>query len=104
MTPKKSIALTLLVPAAVALFAVAYADSNEDTSGSYKHLTTITIPSGLVGFDISWVDSQAGRYYLANRGNATVTPAVGPTIDVIDTEHNKFVYSIPLSTAGNGVV
>jgi len=101
MTPKKSIALTLLVPAAVALFAVAYADSNEDTSGSYKRLTTISIPD-LVGFDISWVDSASGRYYLADRGTGNTPPT--PRIDVIDTEHLKLLDPIPLSTAGNGVV
>jgi hypothetical protein len=72
----------------------------------YKQLTTITIPEGLVGFDISWVDSESGRYYLANRGNAKATPPVAPTIDVIDTEHDKFLFAIPLppAAAGNGVV
>src|SRR5215471_16427208 len=100
MAHKKSVALTLLVPAAVALFAVAYADSNEDTSGSYKRLTTISIPD-LVGFDISWVDSASGRYYLADRGTGNTPPT--PRIDVIDTEHNKLLAPIPLSTAGNGV-
>src|ERR1041385_346316 len=52
--------------------------------GPYKLLTTITTPGEeLVGFDISWVDSAAGRYYLANRGTGT-TPA-RPNITVIDT-------------------
>ena len=101
MTRKKTITLTLLVPASLALFAVAYADSNEDTPGPYKLLTTIGIPD-LVGFDISWVDSGRGQYYLADRGTGH-TPAT-PRIDVIDTEHLKLVDQIPLSTAGNGVV
>jgi len=56
----------------------------------------------LVGFDISWVDSEAGRYYLANRGTASTPPA--PSVSVIDTRHDKLLYAIPLSTAGNGVV
>ena len=101
MTRKKRIALTLLVPAALAVFAVAYADSNEDKLGPYKLLTTISIPD-LVGFDISWVESASGRYYLADRGTGNM-PAT-PRIDVIDTEHNKLLAPIPLSTAGNGVV
>jgi hypothetical protein len=101
MTHKKSIALTLSVPAALALFAVSYADSNEDTPGPYKLLTTISIPD-LVGFDISWVDSARSRYYLADRGTGHTPPT--PRIDVIDTEHNKLLDPIPLSTAGNGVV
>ena len=105
MKHKKMFAVPLLVLAVLALFAAAYADdSDKDKLGPYKLLTTITIPEGLVGFDISWVDSEAGRYYLANRGNATAVPPVGPTIDVIDTRHDKFLYSIPLSSAGNGVV
>jgi len=58
----------------------------------------------LNGFDISWVDSETGRYYLANRGDGTLTPPVGPSISVIDTRRNKFLYAIPLSNAGNGVV
>ncbi len=92
MKHKKMFAVPLLVLAVLALFAAAYADdSDKEKLGPYKLLTTITIPEGLVGFDISWVDSEAGRYYLANRGNATAVPPVGPTIDVIDTRHDKFL-------------
>src|SRR5262249_45816042 len=78
-------------------------DSEKNKPVSYKLLTTISIPN-LTGFDISWVDSEAGRYYLANRGNTTVTPPVGPNITVIDTEHVKLLDPIPLTTAPNGVV
>src|SRR5215831_5937890 len=101
MTTQKKIVLTLLVPTALAVFAVAYADSDEDKLGPYKLLTTIGIPD-LVGFDISWVDSASGRYYLADRGTGNTPPT--PRIDVIDTEHLKLLNPIPLSTAGNGVV
>jgi len=95
-------ALSVVALAALAVFAVAYAnDSNEDNVGPYKKLTTVSIPD-LVGFDISWVDSASGRYYLADRGTGN-SPAT-PRIDVIDTEHNKLVDQIPLHTAGNGVV
>src|SRR5262245_44645808 len=79
-------------------------DSKKDKLIPYKLLTTIEIPGGLIGFDISWVDSEAGRYYLADRGNATAMPPVPPRIDVIDTKHNKFLFSIPGFAGPNGVV
>ena len=105
MTQRKWITLFLLVPIALAVFVAAYADdSHQDKLSPYKLLTTIAIPDGLTGFDISWVDSRSARYYLADRGNAAATPPVPPRIDVIDTEHDTFLYQIPLSTAPNGVV
>jgi len=94
-----------LVVAVLALFTTARAaDSDKDKLGPYKLLNTVTIPEGLVGNDISWVDSETGRYYLANRGNAAAVPPVAPTVDVIDTKHNTFLFSIPLSSPGNGVL
>src|SRR5579871_1074515 len=62
---KKTIAI--LAPIAVLVtLAVAFADdSNKNHLTPYKLLTTIPIPGGLTGFDISWVDSGASRYYLA---------------------------------------
>ena len=105
MTQTKRIALALSLPAAIILFAAAYADDSHGHKGAnYKLLTTIAIPDGLAGFDISWVDSKDARYYLADRGNATATPSVGPSIDVIDTEHDTFLEKIHLTTAPNGVV
>jgi DNA-binding beta-propeller fold protein YncE len=62
------------------------------------------VPGGLAGNDISWVDSANARYYLADRGNATASPVIGPRVDVIDTEHNQFLTSIPLTTASNGIL
>ena len=73
-------------------------------TGGYRLLRTITIPTGLAGNDISWVDSANARYYLADRGNATASPAVGPSIEVINTETNQFVTSIPLPSPGNGIL
>src|ERR1700692_61570 len=70
--------------------------------GGYKLLTTIVVPGGLAGNDISWVDSANARYYLADRGNATASPVIGPKIDVIDTAHGVFLTPIPLPSAGNG--
>jgi hypothetical protein len=78
-------------------------DSDKNKPGPYKLLTTIPMPN-LTGFDISWVDSAAGRYYLADRGNATVTPAIPPQIDVIDTRHNKLLSPITGFVGPNGVV
>ncbi len=72
--------------------------------GGYKLLTTIVVPGGLAGNDISWVDSANARYYLADRGNATASPVVGPRVDVVDTEHNQFLTSIPLTVASNGIL
>jgi hypothetical protein len=37
----------------------------------YKLITTIPLPGGLAGNDISFTDPGSGRYYLADRGNAT---------------------------------
>jgi len=78
------------------LFVGAHA-KDEHALGPYRLLTTIKIPGDLAGgFDISWADSEAGRYYLADRGTTS--------IDVIDAKHDTFLYAIPLHAAGNGVV
>jgi hypothetical protein len=67
------------------------------TVHEYRQVATIPIPGSLSGgFDISWVDSVAGRYYLTDRGTRSV--------DVIDTKHVRYLYSIGLDAAGNGVV
>src|SRR5579863_1708127 len=92
--------LAFMLPA---MFQPALAQQGQPIAG-YKLLQTITIPGGLAGNDISWVDSANARYYLADRGNATATPPVGPKVEVIDTEHNRFVTAIPLSSAGNGIL
>ena len=104
MTQTKRITLALLVPAALVVFVAARADEeHHEKFGSYKLLTTIDIPNGgLFGFDISWVDSESGRYYLADRGTGKTPPT--PRIDVIDTEKDKILDQIGLSTAPNGVV
>src|SRR6516164_1646342 len=92
---RNKLALSLSVVLVFAILVIAYAqDPFKDKLIPYKFLTTIEIPGGLVGFDISWVDSDARRYYLADRGNPTVTPKVLPRIDVIDTKHLNFLFSI----------
>jgi hypothetical protein len=102
-------ACALLLVALFVWFSRVYAQSaaqgsSDDKIGSYRLLTTIAVPSGLPGFDISWVDSDTGRYYLADRGNPTASPAVPPGIDVIDLRQDRFLYSIPLPVPGNGVL
>src|SRR5437870_9531416 len=110
---KTMFALPMLALGVLVLCVTAYAqdsdkdkgkDKDKDKLGPYRYLTTINIPGGLVSFDISWVDSKKGRYYLANRGNAAAVPPVGPNIPVIDTERDEFLYEIPLSNAANGIV
>ncbi|MBZ5619461.1 MAG: hypothetical protein LAQ69_12170 [Acidobacteriia bacterium] len=66
----------------------------------YKQIATIPLPGGLAGFDISWVDSDNGRYYLADR---TATKGTG-RIDVIDTQTMKFLYAIPQKDGDPGFV
>ena len=95
-----------LVLAMLVVFANApAANAGGDKLGPYQQIATVTVPSGLaVGFDISWVDSDTGMYYLADRGNSTATPSVSPGIDVIATKHPAFLYEIPLPTGPNGVL
>src|SRR5690242_18311089 len=107
MKNKKLFTLPLLA-AGILAFATAYAEKsdhgNDKKLGPYVQLTTINIPGGLTGFDISWVDSKHARYYLANRGNANAVPPIGPNIPVIDTERDVLLDQIFLSNAPNGVV
>src|SRR5260370_2205371 len=88
MQYKKLVAFPLFALSALSLFVVASAD---EKIGPYQLIDTILIPGNLAGgFDISWVDSASERYYLAER---TATANTG-RIDVIDAEHDKFLYSI----------
>src|SRR5579862_2954469 len=90
--------------AAATLLVVLHADGDTDKLSAYKLLTTIHLPGGLTAFDISWVDSEAGRFYLADRGNPTSTPPVPPRVDVISTKHNRYLFSITGFAGPNGVV
>ena len=94
--------MKLLVPSLLAISAVAFAQQGAPVAG-YKLLNTISVPSGLAGNDISWVDSATARYYLADRGNATTTPPVPARIDVIDTENEKLLTTITLPNLANGM-
>jgi len=99
---KNLVKLCVLGLALLGSFASASAQDSDSNKPGYKLLTTISnIPGNLAGvFDISWVDSETGRYYLTTGA----VPPLGPSVTVIDTEHDKFLFSIPLSTPGNGVV
>jgi len=58
------------------------------TPGSTVRMAKIAIPGKpLKVFDISWVDSASGHYYLADRSNGA--------IDVVDTTTNALVSQIP---------
>ena len=80
--------LIVLVGLAVVLtVGVASAEEHGRNRGPISLLTTVPIPnSPLVVFDISWVDPDTQRYYLADRSNAV--------IDVIDAKHDTFVRQI----------
>ena len=90
-----------------ALFAAHSAYGDDDKLGPYKQIATVTVPSGLAGgFDIVWADSEAGRVYIADRGNPKANPPVNPGVDVISTKHPKFLFEIelPSSKGTNGVL
>jgi DNA-binding beta-propeller fold protein YncE len=48
-----------------------------------KLMGAILVPGNPIRFDISWVDSARGRYYLAESGNAAV--------DIFDAENNLYL-------------
>jgi hypothetical protein len=63
----------------------------QPTPPNYQLVTTIKLPGGLAGFDISWIDPVNQRYYLADQ---TATKG-GGRVDVIDTDTNQLLYTIP---------
>jgi hypothetical protein len=93
-----------LVVVAVSIVVGVRAKDHDDDLGPYRLIATVSIPGFGNGFDISWVDSEASRYYLADRGNTTVSPVIPPRIDVIDTRSLKLLDPLPVHAAGNGVV
>lgn len=94
MTQRILFATTVL---SVALLTT-WGSASAQTLADYQLITTIPIASNLQSFDISWIDQGLQRYYLADRGNG-----VGQgRIDVIDTDQNTFLYSIPTSSAETG--
>lgn len=88
MKYNKPFTITLLVVAVLVLPGIALAQA---TTPVYKLIDTIALPGGLAGFDISWVDPGSQRFYLADR---TATKGTG-RVDVIDTQTDKLLYTIP---------
>ena len=66
MKYRKPLTIILLVVAVVVLPGIALAQA-PPTTPVYKLVTTITLPGGLAGFDISWVDPGSQLFYLADR-------------------------------------
>ena len=102
MKRKNLFKISTLVAAVLTLSAVAPAQVS--LLPNYTQTTTIVPPGGLpAGFDISWVDSANQRYYLADRGAAPKPGAKNTArIIVVDTQQNKYLYSIPSSSAEIG--
>jgi hypothetical protein len=71
----------------------ALADNGGQNAGAVRLLSTIPIPgAALHGFDISWVDADTQRYYLADRSNKAV--------DVVDAKNGTFLKQISGGFAG----
>jgi hypothetical protein len=102
MKRKNLLKISTFVVAVLALSAVASAQVA--LLPNYTQTATIVPTGGLLGgFDIGWVDAGSQRYYLTDRGLAPKAGQKGTgRIDVIDTQHNTFLYSIPTSSAEIG--
>jgi hypothetical protein len=73
----------------------ALADNDGKNAGAVQLLNTIPIPvtaAALHGFDISWIDADTQRFYLADRSNKAV--------DVVDAKNGTFLKLIPGGFAG----
>jgi hypothetical protein len=94
MKHNKPFAFSLLAGAFLTLSVVASAQP------TYTQIATIKIPGDLPSFDIVWIDPATQRLYLADRGNA----GGQGRIDVVDTNTNTFLYSIPTTKGEVGFV
>jgi hypothetical protein len=84
-----SILVVLTIAAMAGLVSVLLAQSSG--TPNYQLIATIPVPGGLAGFDISWVEPSNQRFYLTDR---TAKKGTG-RIDVVDTQTNKLLYTIP---------
>lgn len=95
------LAISLSVVAVLALFAVAFA---QPPTPSYTLLTSIQVPGGGLctkctgGSDIAWIDPGSERLYVTDR----TTTRGGGKVDVIDTQTNTYLYSVPATAAEVG--
>jgi hypothetical protein len=94
MKTNKLFAFSLLAGVLLTLSPIAFSQI------TYTQIATIAIPGGLSSFDIVWVDPATQRLYLADRGGGK---GLG-RIDVIDTNTNTFLYSIPTTKGEIGFV
>jgi DNA-binding beta-propeller fold protein YncE len=87
-------AIPLLFFTVLALFAGS--TSSADDLGPYTQIATIP-NAALASFDISWVDSESGRYYVADRSAGGV--------EVFDAESDTFITTITgfVGSKGSGV-
>jgi hypothetical protein len=97
MKHKQLFTLFAIVAGVLVLFAVASAQAPVTT---YQQVATITLPGGLTSFDISWADPANSRFYLADR----TSKKGGGRIDVVDTQANKLLYTIPTYASEIGFV
>ncbi len=98
MKHKKLFVISLSVTALLALLAVAWAQGPTPTP-TYKLLAAIGVPGGIIQFDITQVDPQARRFYLADAG----TKKGAGRVDVVDTQTNTFLYGIPAIGSTNAI-
>jgi hypothetical protein len=105
-------ASALLGAGALAISGTALAHDDDRDGGAVKLLTTIPVPAGpgdacpskapanplfnlftgMCVFDISWIDQDTQRYYLADRSNSAV--------DVVDAKTSTFLKQIKGGFAG----
>src|SRR5690349_14826628 len=76
----------LVVISMLALGGAARGDEDGRGDRAVRLLTSVPVPGHLVVFDISWLDPDTERYYLADRSNNA--------IDVVDAKRNVFVKQI----------
>lgn len=99
MPRKDALTLSLLLVVVVPFLLLGAGSARADDRDNGRNgrpvslLTTIPIP-GLVVFDISWVDQDTQRYFLADRSNAVV--------EVIDAKNDTFVRQIHANPAFRG--
>jgi hypothetical protein len=83
---------------AVAVLALQVRAFGQDNLVTYQQIATIDIPGGLSSFDISWVDPANSRFYITDRTSVVG----GGRIDVIDTQANQLLYTIPTTATEIG--
>lgn len=91
----KRLLLMAMILTSIVGAAVGSGSAAPNDRGAVKLLTTVPIPGTLDplrAFDISWIDPDTQRYYLADRSNASV--------DVIDAKTNQFVKQIKAGFTG----